>query len=127
MLNISYYFLNLLSSQGVCTTSTVPSVSSINRILRNRAAERAAAEYARVTEQAYLRDYAGVWAHYAAAYGFGTERLDHKSVTDGGAVGPPRHVWSTGRMQCCPTIPQGDGTYDSLATGKETILFVFES
>lgn len=32
---------------GVCTNATAPSVSSINRILRNRAAERAAAEFAR--------------------------------------------------------------------------------
>lgn len=32
---------------GVCTNGTAPSVSSINRILRNRAAERAAAEFAR--------------------------------------------------------------------------------
>ncbi|RZB40940.1 eyegone, partial [Asbolus verrucosus] len=31
----------------VCTNATAPSVSSINRILRNRAAERAAAEFAR--------------------------------------------------------------------------------
>ncbi|CAG0903009.1 unnamed protein product [Darwinula stevensoni] len=31
----------------VCTHNTAPSVSSINRILRNRAAERAAAEFAR--------------------------------------------------------------------------------
>lgn len=31
----------------MCTNSTAPSVSSINRILRNRAAERAAAEFAR--------------------------------------------------------------------------------
>ena len=56
-------------SAGVCTTSTVPSVSSINRILRNRAAERAAAEYARATEQAYMSDYASAWAHYAPPYG----------------------------------------------------------
>ena len=33
--------------KGVCTNGTAPSVSSINRILRNRAAERAAAEFAR--------------------------------------------------------------------------------
>ncbi|XP_033641278.1 paired box protein Pax-6-like [Asterias rubens] len=58
-----------LVSDGVCTTSTVPSVSSINRILRNRAAERAAAEYARATEQAYMSDYASAWAHYAPPYG----------------------------------------------------------
>ncbi|CAG2117292.1 unnamed protein product [Medioppia subpectinata] len=32
---------------SVCTNGTAPSVSSINRILRNRAAERAAAEFAR--------------------------------------------------------------------------------
>lgn len=32
---------------GVCSNATAPSVSSINRILRNRAAERAAAEFAR--------------------------------------------------------------------------------
>ncbi|TRY73965.1 hypothetical protein TCAL_14649 [Tigriopus californicus] len=36
-----------LISDGVCTNATAPSVSSINRILRNRAAERAASEYAR--------------------------------------------------------------------------------
>eukprot|EP00096_Caligus_rogercresseyi_P003248 TRINITY_DN15985_c0_g1_i1.p1 TRINITY_DN15985_c0_g1~~TRINITY_DN15985_c0_g1_i1.p1 ORF type:complete len:407 (-),score=93.30 TRINITY_DN15985_c0_g1_i1:128-1348(-) len=36
-----------LISDGVCTNNTAPSVSSINRILRNRAAERAAAEFAR--------------------------------------------------------------------------------
>lgn len=40
-----YYWLCLLA--GVCTNGTAPSVSSINRILRNRAAERAAAEFAR--------------------------------------------------------------------------------
>ena len=32
---------------GVCTNTTAPSVSSINRILRNRAAERASLEYSR--------------------------------------------------------------------------------
>ena len=36
-----------LAFLGVCTNTTAPSVSSINRILRNRAAERAAAEFAR--------------------------------------------------------------------------------
>jgi paired box protein 6 len=36
-----YYFT------GVCNNNTAPSVSSINRILRNRAAERASAEFAR--------------------------------------------------------------------------------
>ncbi|XP_003740426.1 homeobox protein engrailed [Galendromus occidentalis] len=38
-----------LISDGVCSNATAPSVSSINRILRNRAAERAAAEFAKAT------------------------------------------------------------------------------
>eukprot|EP00094_Tigriopus_californicus_P002674 TCALIF_02584-PA protein Name:"Similar to pax6a Paired box protein Pax-6 (Danio rerio)" AED:0.17 eAED:0.18 QI:0/0/0/1/0/0/3/0/478 len=45
---------------GVCTNSTAPSVSSINRILRNRAAERAAAEFARAA------GYAGMYSPYAS-------------------------------------------------------------
>ncbi|KAK7094834.1 paired box protein 6 homolog [Littorina saxatilis] len=40
-----------LLSEGVCTQANVPSVSSINRILRNRAAERAASEYAKMASQ----------------------------------------------------------------------------
>ena len=34
--------------KGVCTNNTAPSVSSINRIIRNRAAERATEEFSRV-------------------------------------------------------------------------------
>jgi hypothetical protein len=64
--NYYYYYCNIFSGSfpgseeicnsqlttqcyvaGVCTNATAPSVSSINRILRNRAAERAAAEFAR--------------------------------------------------------------------------------
>lgn len=41
------HFIKIFHSVGVCTNGTAPSVSSINRILRNRAAERAAAEFAR--------------------------------------------------------------------------------
>jgi paired box protein 6 len=44
--NLICFFLIFFIS-GVCTNATAPSVSSINRILRNRAAERAAAEFAR--------------------------------------------------------------------------------
>lgn len=40
-------------SSAVCTNATAPSVSSINRILRNRAAERAAAEFARAASYGY--------------------------------------------------------------------------
>ena len=42
-----------LISEGVCNQNTAPSVSSINRILRNRAAERAAADFARVSHSGY--------------------------------------------------------------------------
>jgi len=42
-----------LISDGVCNNNTAPSVSSINRILRNRAAERAAADFARVSQSGY--------------------------------------------------------------------------
>ena len=38
-----------LIAEGVCKNSTAPSVSSINRIIRNRAAERAARDYSRLT------------------------------------------------------------------------------
>eukprot|EP00095_Tigriopus_kingsejongensis_P002591 maker-scaffold599_size127490-snap-gene-0.8 protein:Tk02591 transcript:maker-scaffold599_size127490-snap-gene-0.8-mRNA-1 annotation:"paired box protein pax-6-like" len=49
-----------LIAEGVCSNSTAPSVSSINRILRNRAAERAAAEFARAA------GYAGMYSPYAS-------------------------------------------------------------
>ncbi|KAJ1524051.1 hypothetical protein ONE63_010591 [Megalurothrips usitatus] len=60
---------------GVCTNGTAPSVSSINRILRNRAAERAAAEFARAAgyglyahaQQVHAGVAAGVHAHPAYA------------------------------------------------------------
>ena len=60
---------------GVCTNTTAPSVSSINRILRNRAAERAAAEFARA-------GYAGMY--YTGAAGNGTPT----------PTTPTNHHWS---------------------------------
>lgn len=75
-----------LISEGVCSNSTAPSVSSINRILRNRAAERAAAEFARAA------GCAGMYHPYAAAFPWGA-----------GAPAPPAppsippgtpHLWS---------------------------------
>ena len=44
---MKYQIIYFNAVSGVCTNTTAPSVSSINRILRNRAAERAAAEFAR--------------------------------------------------------------------------------
>ena len=51
----------VLSSTGVCSTSNVPSVSSINRILRNRAAERAAVEYTKIASRSMLNLYPQLW------------------------------------------------------------------
>ena len=53
-----------LISEGVCNNNTAPSVSSINRILRNRAAERAAADFARVSNTGfpYCSPYPPSWA-----------------------------------------------------------------
>ncbi|XP_028966465.1 paired box protein Pax-6-like [Galendromus occidentalis] len=66
-----------LISDGVCTNSTAPSVSSINRILRNRAAERAAAEFARA-------------AGYGAVGGMPLGVLSGQTQTPP----PPPHIWS---------------------------------
>ena len=60
---------------GVCTNTTAPSVSSIYRILRNRAAQRAAAEFARA-------GYAGMY--YTGAAGNGTPN----------PTTPTNHHWS---------------------------------
>ncbi|XP_050738859.1 paired box protein Pax-6-like isoform X2 [Eriocheir sinensis] len=54
-----------LISDSVCTNSTAPSVSSINRILRNRAAERAAADFARAAGYGFYNPYAFPWANPA--------------------------------------------------------------
>ena len=79
LLNINLYF------SGVCTNSTAPSVSSINRILRNRAAERAAAEFARA-------GYAGMY------YSSGTQGATHGAAAAAAAAaaagGNPGHHWS---------------------------------
>ena len=63
--------IHFVSFEGVCTNGTAPSVSSINRILRNRAAERAAAEFAR-----------------AAGYGL-YSAVSAAAAGAGGVPGPP--------------------------------------
>ncbi|XP_022906321.1 paired box protein Pax-6-like isoform X2 [Onthophagus taurus] len=77
-----------LISEGVCTNATAPSVSSINRILRNRAAERAAAEFAR-----------------AAGYG-----LYHPHPYAAAAAAFPwhSHLWPNGPLGLQP--PGGGGS-----------------
>ncbi|XP_047522916.1 paired box protein Pax-6-like isoform X1 [Pieris napi] len=72
-----------LISEGVCTNATAPSVSSINRILRNRAAERAAAEFAR-----------------AAGYGLYAAPPPYGSFPWGGSGG----VWPHGGLPLPPGV-----------------------
>ncbi|VVC92063.1 unnamed protein product [Leptidea sinapis] len=72
-----------LISEGVCTNATAPSVSSINRILRNRAAERAAAEFAR-----------------AAGYGLYAPPPPYGSFPWGSGAG----VWPPGSLPLPPGV-----------------------
>ncbi|KAJ8726970.1 hypothetical protein PYW08_015367 [Mythimna loreyi] len=72
-----------LISEGVCTNATAPSVSSINRILRNRAAERAAAEFAR-----------------AAGYGLYAAPPPYGAFPWGGGG-----VWPPGSLPLPPGVP----------------------
>ncbi|XP_022252138.1 paired box protein Pax-6-like isoform X2 [Limulus polyphemus] len=56
-----------LISEGVCVNNTAPSVSSINRILRNRAVERATTEFARAAGYGLYHPYATMYPWGAAA------------------------------------------------------------
>jgi paired box protein 6 len=60
-----------LIADTVCTNGTAPSVSSINRILRNRAAERAAAEYAHAAQSSSYPLYSPFSLPWASAGGGG--------------------------------------------------------
>ncbi|XP_063375130.1 paired box protein Pax-6-like isoform X2 [Cydia amplana] len=77
-----------LISEGVCTNATAPSVSSINRILRNRAAERAAAEFAR-----------------AAGYGLYAAPPPYGAFPWAGSGG----VWPPGSLPLPPGVPPPSG------------------
>ncbi|XP_041470417.1 paired box protein Pax-6-like [Lytechinus variegatus] len=100
-----------LVADGVCTTSTVPSVSSINRILRNRAAERAAAEYARATEQAYLRAYPELWSGCHGSQLFNPMsmaralRADKMKRTPSTSESSHSHSGMSGQTGCCSASP----------------------
>lgn len=73
----------------MCTNATAPSVSSINRILRNRAAERAAAEFAR----------AAGYGLYAAPPPYGAFPW-----AGGGSIWPP------GTLSLPPGVPGPPGS-----------------
>jgi len=67
-----------LISDSVCTNVTAPSVSSINRILRNRAAERAAADFARAAHTGYP-----VYPPYTLPWATGAQTLWPSSILPG--------------------------------------------
>lgn len=91
-----------LISEGVCTNATAPSVSSINRILRNRAAERAAAEFAR-----------------AAGYG-----LYPPHPYSGFAWPPTAHLWPPGNGMpgISPGSTTASGTANSPGSGSHDTM-----
>ncbi|XP_037036113.1 paired box protein Pax-6 isoform X1 [Bradysia coprophila] len=91
-----------LISEGVCTNATAPSVSSINRILRNRAAERAAAEFAR-----------------AAGYG-----LYPPNPYSGFPWPSPAHLWASGSgfPGISPGSTSASGTAGSPGSGSHDTL-----
>ncbi|XP_059620572.1 paired box protein Pax-6-like [Phlebotomus argentipes] len=84
-----------LISEGVCTNATAPSVSSINRILRNRAAERAAAEFAR-----------------AAGYGL------YPPHPYGGFAWPPTHLWPPNAANLSGITPPGSTSSTAVSPGS---------
>ncbi|XP_055704916.1 paired box protein Pax-6 isoform X2 [Phlebotomus papatasi] len=84
-----------LISEGVCTNATAPSVSSINRILRNRAAERAAAEFAR-----------------AAGYGL------YPPHPYGGFAWPPTHLWPPNAANMSGITPPGSTSSTAVSPGS---------
>ncbi|KAJ8965752.1 hypothetical protein NQ317_017838 [Molorchus minor] len=90
---------------GVCTNATAPSVSSINRILRNRAAERAAAEFARAAGY-------GLYHHhpYAAAAlpSLGTRPCGRTALSVSNL--PARGTPTTTPAWTVPSSPSSDGT-----------------
>ncbi|XP_063989335.1 paired box protein Pax-6-like isoform X1 [Diachasmimorpha longicaudata] len=78
-----------LISEGVCSNATAPSVSSINRILRNRAAERAAAEFARAA--GYGLYAAGPHPYFNSAHHHPSS--SHHLPTGWPTPGAPGHPW----------------------------------
>ncbi|XP_055853729.1 paired box protein Pax-6-like isoform X2 [Episyrphus balteatus] len=112
-----------LISEGVCTNATAPSVSSINRILRNRAAERVASEFARTAAYGLYppHPYGGFAWHPAAAAA--------------AAASSQQHFWSTTGPPSLSSVPvggspltvsrpisPGSGSHDTLESPDENRL-----
>lgn len=103
---------------GVCSQATLPSVSSINRILRNKAAERAASEYARLASHALYSVYSPLWnvASYATSAtsspAVTAATLQYQSAASTAAATAAAMNASTGQLQhlyAAPTPYDGRG------------------
>ncbi|XP_068142059.1 paired box protein Pax-2-A isoform X2 [Drosophila tropicalis] len=95
-----------LITEEVCTNATAPSVSSINRILRNRAAERAAAEFAR-----------------AASYGYAMHPTHPHPYTSFPTWTTAHHpLWGAVPLAAGPTLPgNGSNNYSNNSSSSDVI------
>ena len=102
---------------GVCTNNTAPSVSSINRILRNRAAERAAAEFARAAGYGFYHPYASALPYPPAVW----PSLSTPSPATGGGltVTPPAGDTASSASSTSPK-PSLDGEFGSSGSSRES-------
>lgn len=109
-----------LVADGVCSNNTAPSVSSINRILRNRAAERAAAEFARAAGYGLYNPYlpavgypstqAAVWPPGLGAAAIAAASLSD-SRSDPGNISTANHEAASTASSTSPKpfIDDGEG------------------
>lgn len=114
-----------LISDSVCTNHTAPSVSSINRILRNRAAERAAAEFARAAHSGYpvYSPYSLPWAQAAPSMWPGlSNSLIPGLFPNMSSMRPPMSQVVTGRTPS-PHCSSGNENEDQISSDDESPQF----
>ncbi|XP_011189532.3 paired box protein Pax-2a isoform X2 [Zeugodacus cucurbitae] len=114
-----------LISEGVCTNATAPSVSSINRILRNRAAERAAAEFARATSYVYMHPTHPGFPTWPSSLPPPPPHLWAPGAATAGAAGvgggfphslPSGSLTPTNSSISIPAISPGSGSHETLGS-----------
>ncbi|KAH8371225.1 hypothetical protein KR093_006680, partial [Drosophila rubida] len=133
-----------LITEGVCTNATAPSVSSINRILRNRAAERAAAEFARAASYGYalhpthphphshphpytsfptwpatLPGHHPLWSAVPLPGSGALPGSSSYSGSEGGSSHPTPHNHSSSASLSLPALSPGSGSRDSQSPDVE--------
>ncbi|XP_054085039.1 visual system homeobox 1-like [Zeugodacus cucurbitae] len=109
----------------VCTNATAPSVSSINRILRNRAAERAAAEFARATSYVYMHPTHPGFPTWPSSLPPPPPHLWAPGAATAGAAGvgggfphslPSGSLTPTNSSISIPAISPGSGSHETLGS-----------